>query len=181
MYTIEENVIRFVFKAFQGLKRKKEDIDMVYHSIMVGTMLKNANCNMDTVCIGYLHDVIEDTECDYEELCDNFGKKLADSVMNLTEDKAISEYKERKVNFVNRLKTLDEDLLIVEVADKLHNLLSDYSTFQIRGRQCLATEADSYDNMKWFYLTLKELFNARLQSNELLDRYNEITKLYFEG
>ena len=39
MYTKEEDVIHFVFMAFKGMKRKKEDIDLSFHSIMVGNML----------------------------------------------------------------------------------------------------------------------------------------------
>ena len=41
MYTKEEEIIHYIFKAFKGLKRKKEDIELCFHSIMVGNMLKN--------------------------------------------------------------------------------------------------------------------------------------------
>ena len=180
MFTLEENIIRFVFKAFHGLKRKKEDIDMVYHSIMVGTMLKNANCDSGIVYIGYLHDVIEDTKYTYDDILEKFGKEIADGVASLSEDKNIKDYKTRKLKFLNKLKNLDNELLMVEVADKLQNLLSDYDAFQTHGKECLTTEADNYDNMKWFYLSLKQLFNDRLGDCELLNRYNNIIKLYFE-
>ena len=39
MYELEEEIIHFVFKAFDGLKRKKEAIDLSFHSILVGNML----------------------------------------------------------------------------------------------------------------------------------------------
>lgn len=40
MYNQEEKIIHFVFLAFDGLRRKKENIALSFHSIMVGTMLK---------------------------------------------------------------------------------------------------------------------------------------------
>ncbi len=180
MYNLEEKIIRFVFMAFDGKRRKKEDIDMAYHSIMVGSMLKSAGCPENIVNIGYLHDVVEDTSYGYEDILKKFGKKLADGVLALSEDKSIIDYRARKKDFLDRLQLLDNDLLMVELADKLHNLLSDYEKFEVDGVDVLITEADDYESMKWFYLSLKQLFNDRLKSCKLLDRYNEITKLYFE-
>ena len=48
-YTLEEEIIHFVFLAFYGLKRNKEDVDLSFHSIMVGIMLKNIGCSEDIV------------------------------------------------------------------------------------------------------------------------------------
>ena len=36
MYSKLEEIIHFVFKAFEGKKRIKEDIDLAFHSISVG-------------------------------------------------------------------------------------------------------------------------------------------------
>lgn len=49
-----------------------------------------------------------------------------------------------------------------------------------KGKEYLVTEANNFEELKWFYLELKELFNDRISSNELLDRYNEIVEEYFE-
>ena len=49
MYKLEEEIIHFVFLAFNGMKRKKENIDLSFHSIMVGIMLKNIGCDEKTV------------------------------------------------------------------------------------------------------------------------------------
>ena len=68
MYELEEDIIHFVFMAFNNLKRAKEDISLAFHSIMVGNMLKNLGCDEEIVYIGYLHDIIEDTKYTYEDL-----------------------------------------------------------------------------------------------------------------
>lgn len=104
MYTFEEDILHFIFLAFKGLKRKKEDIDLVFHSVMVGNMLKNIGCSENIFYTGYLHDIIEDTKYSYEDLKERYGKELADNVQKLSENTKILNYKERKEEFINRLK-----------------------------------------------------------------------------
>ena len=70
---------------------------------------------------------------------------------------------------------------MVEIADKLQNLISDYEQYKIRGKEFLVTEANNYDELKWYYLELKELFNKRINNNHLLERYNQIVYEYFES
>ena len=179
MFTKEEDVIHFIFKAFHDQKRVKEDIEAVYHSIMVGTMLKEEKCDHDTVLIGYLHDVIEDTEYDYEYLKNHYGKNIADGVLMVSDDKSIKNYHDRKVKFFEKIKNCPSNILMVELADKLHNLLSDYELFKKNGKDILNTEASNYEELKWFYLEFKKLFNGKLNC-KMLDRYNEIINIYFE-
>ena len=179
MYQTEEEIIHFVFKAFDGKRRKKEDIALAFHSIMVGNMLKNLGCDDEIVYIGYLHDIIEDTKCTYDEILEKYGKRIADGIAALSEDKTIKSYKERKENFLNSLSKIDDDLLVVEVADKLQNLISDYDLYLKAGKESLITEANNFANLKWYYLSLQKIFNERLDSNALLDRYNEIVNIYF--
>lgn len=179
MFTKEEDVIHFIFKAFHNQQRVKEDIETVYHSIMVGTMLKNEGCSLETVLIGYLHDVIEDTNYDYEYLKEHYGKDIADGVLMVSEDKSIKDYKDRKSDFFNKLKQARNEILMVELADKLQNLLSDYNLYLEKGKESLNTEAKNYEEVKWYYLEFEKLFNARLSCN-MLERYNDIVKVYFK-
>lgn len=181
MYELEEDIIHFVFLAFDGRRRKKENIDLVFHSIMVGNMLKNIGCAEETVYIGYLHDVIEDTIYTYEDLLKKYGKEIADGVLNLSENKSIEEYVDRKKEFLKRLELADDNIIIIEIADKLQNLISDYSQYKIQGKEFLVTEANNYEELKWYYLELKKLFNSRIKNNRLLERFNQVVYEYFEG
>ena len=180
MYTKEEQAIRFVIKAFEGKKRIKEDIDLSFHSISVGFMLKNIGCNEETILSGLLHDILEDTNYDYEYIKDNYGKSIADNVLSLSEDKNIKDWKTRKIKFIENLKEKEENVIIVEIADKLHNLLSDYELYKQNGKSALATLNTTYEMNKWYYLEMKKLFNSKVKENDLLKRYNEICRLYFE-
>lgn len=179
MYTFEEDILHFIFIAFKGLKRKKEDIDLVFHSVMVGNMLKNIGCSENIVYTGYLHDIIEDTKYSYEDLKERYGKELAVNVQKLSENTKILNYKERKEEFINRLKNYNNNLILVELADKLQNLVSDYSLFLSLGKDALPSEAKTYEEIKWFYTEFKKIFNEKLEENSLLERYNNIYEKYF--
>ena len=146
---------------------------------MVWNMLKNAGCNEDTVCIGYLHDIIEDTKYTYNDILKRYGKKIADAVMSLSDDKSISDYIKRKSAFIQSLKNVDDNILTVELADKLQNLISDYNIYLKFGKESLATEFDNYNQLKWYHSELKKLFNSRKLNSELLERYNQIYEEYF--
>lgn len=180
MYTNEEKAIKLVIKAFENKKRIKEDINLSVHSITVGHMLKNIGCDEETVVSGLLHDIIEDTEYDYNYLKDNFSKKIADNVLAVSEDMTITDWKKRKEVFINNLCNQNENIILIELADKLHNLIFDYDLWLINGNDALATLNTSYEDNKWYYLEMKRIFNSKLNNNELLIRYNEICDLYFK-
>lgn len=181
MYELEEEIIHFVFLAFDGKKRKKENIALAMHSIMVGNMLKNIGCDNETVYIGYLHDIIEDTEYTYNDLLEKYGVDIADGVLKLSENKSIDSYVERKKEFIKQLEQSGDNIIIVEIADKLQNLISDYEQYKLNGKNFLVTEANTYNETKWYYLELKKVFNGRIKYNQLLERYNQIVYEYFES
>ena len=179
MYSNEEKAIRFVIKAFENKRRIKEDIDMSFHSITVGFMLKNIGCNETIVISGLLHDIIEDTEYDYDYIKKAFGKEIADNVLAVSEDKTILDWKKRKDIFLKNINDKDENLILIELADKLHNLISDYDLYKIKGNEALSTLSTTYEMNKWFYLEFRKIFNERINNNTLLERYNDICDLYF--
>lgn len=179
MYTMEEEAIRLVVKAFENQKRLKEDINLSFHSISVGFMLKDIGCSNDVVVSGLLHDIIEDTSFDYNYIESNFGKVIADNVLAVSEDKTIEDWKDRKVKFMDNLNKQSADVIMIELADKLHNLISDYDLWKIKGEEALSTLKSTYSDNKWYYKEMGKIFNENLTDNKLLDRYNEIIEIYF--
>lgn len=181
MYTIEEEAIHFVFKAFNDMKRKKEDIALAFHSISVATMLLNENYDKEIVLTGLLHDIIEDSEYTYDDIKEKFGETIANNVVMLSENQTIEGFEERKNEFIERLTKVPDYIIIVELADKLQNLLSDYELFKKEGKKALATNSTTYEMSKWFYLEMLKLFESRIkEENNLLNRYKEIINIYFK-
>ena len=181
MYSNEEKAIRLVVKAFENKKRIKEDINLAVHSITVGYMLKDIGCNEEVVISGFLHDLIEDTEYSYEYIKENFGEDIANNVLIVSENTLVDDWVERKKEFLKRIEEASRDILLIELADKLHNLLFDYELYVEKGKEALATLNTTYEMNKWYYIEMAKIFNDRLdKENKLLIRYNNICKIYFE-
>ena len=77
--------------------------------------------DVDTLAAGLLHDTIEDTATDYDEIAERFGRRVADFVAALTKDKRLPEEKREKTYF-SLLARAPLPVRFCKVADSLHNL-----------------------------------------------------------
>jgi guanosine-3',5'-bis(diphosphate) 3'-pyrophosphohydrolase len=68
-----------------------------------------------------LHDTVEDTETTYTELADHFGKKVADVVMEVTDDKSLAKA-DRKRAQIEHAPHMSKRAALVKLADKICNL-----------------------------------------------------------
>ncbi|MFT5168236.1 MAG: (p)ppGpp synthase/HD superfamily hydrolase [Saprospiraceae bacterium] len=71
-----------------------------------------------------LHDTIEDTTTDYNELKTEFGEQIATAVQALTKDEKLPSKRERMVDSLNRINQLDNEVGLVKLADRIINLQS---------------------------------------------------------
>jgi guanosine-3',5'-bis(diphosphate) 3'-pyrophosphohydrolase len=73
-----------------------------------------------------LHDVVEDTEMEIEDIERPFGKKIAQIIDGLTKISGVFDYgtSEQAENFRKMLLTLSDDVrvILVKLADRLHNM-----------------------------------------------------------
>ena len=68
-----------------------------------------------------LHDTLEDTATDYDEIAALFGKRVADDVVVLTKNVTLPK-KDREEDYVQRLSTASESVMIAKMADLYDNL-----------------------------------------------------------
>lgn len=95
----------------RGQTRRSGD-PYITHPIAVATILAELGSDHELVCAALLHDVLEDTACTRAELAAEFGEPI---VALLTDLRALEES--------GRLETCtDERVLILKLADRLHNL-----------------------------------------------------------
>jgi|SRR6185295_15759898 len=77
--------------------------------------------DVDTLAAGLLHDTIEDTATDYDEVAERFGSRVADYVACLTKDKRLPEAKRERTYFA-QLARAPLPVRFCKVADSLHNV-----------------------------------------------------------
>jgi myo-inositol-1(or 4)-monophosphatase len=180
MYNAIEEAIHFMVLAFRGQRRKNENIDKSFHSMSVGMMIRNVTETEDVIVAAILHDIINDTEYGYEEIEEKFGTLVADIVMDLSEDHSRTKWLDRKKDFVERMReNADINVINIMVADKLHNLLSDYELFQKMGDKVWKFSKGTKEENSWLYKECYYIAKKKGASEWLLGRYKKVLLEYF--
>ncbi len=116
---------RFAEKAHEGQYRKSGE-DYFIHPEEVAFILADYNMDVDTLCGGLLHDVVEDTEIGLEVIEKEFNKDIAELVDGVTKLKMLN-FKSKKENQGENLRKMiiamarDIRVVIIKLADRLHN------------------------------------------------------------
>ncbi|MBQ3425684.1 MAG: bifunctional (p)ppGpp synthetase/guanosine-3',5'-bis(diphosphate) 3'-pyrophosphohydrolase [Clostridia bacterium] len=117
---------RFAKSLHEGQKRKSGD-PYIIHPVEVAYIA--AQLSLDTTAISacLLHDVVEDTECTYDDVVSLFGRSVAELVDGVTKLKQI-KYTTREEQQVENLRKMffamskDIRVVIIKLIDRLHNM-----------------------------------------------------------
>ena len=116
----------FALKAHENQKRESGDPYLI-HPVAVADILSDLKLDTATITTGLLHDTIEDTNATYKTVKKEFGKEVADLVEGVTkisqlEGKAISNSKAENFRKLILATSKDIRVLLVKLADRLHNM-----------------------------------------------------------
>jgi (p)ppGpp synthase/HD superfamily hydrolase len=113
----------FAARAHQHQKRRDGKTPYVSHVFRVAMTVRHVFGCDDAVCLvaALLHDTIEDTGTDFDEIAENFGHDVAACVAALTKNMALPE-KEREAEYDRRLAAADWRARLVKLADQFDNL-----------------------------------------------------------
>jgi (p)ppGpp synthase/HD superfamily hydrolase len=113
----------FAARAHRHHTRRDGETPYFSHPVRVALSLSVVfGCDdPEAIAIALLHDTIEDTTTDYEDLADAFGTVVADGVAALTKDAALPE-SERESHAEARLRAGDWRATLVRLGDQLDNL-----------------------------------------------------------
>lgn len=139
----------FATTAHAGQLRKCSHDPYITHPIRVAKTLEKSGLSDEVIAAGFLHDVVEDTPIEIEEVRCTFGGKVADLVAAHTEDKSKS-WKERKQHTIDTVKTADKEVKYLIVADKLDNLSSVESSMDKFGDAVWNNFNAGYEEQKWY-------------------------------
>jgi len=97
------------------------------HPYNVTMILANLNMDEATIAAGLLHDVLEDTIIEYDELKEEFGEEIANLVDGVTKLSKV-KYKTKEERQAESLRKMviamskDIRVIIIKLADRLHNI-----------------------------------------------------------
>ena len=95
----------------------------INHPIALADVLVNEAgvTDVEVLCAALLHDTIEDTRTTPEELAREFGRQIADIVIELTDNKMLGK-RTRKRMQIAHAATASRQAKLVKLADKICNL-----------------------------------------------------------
>jgi (p)ppGpp synthase/HD superfamily hydrolase len=120
-----EKAMIFAQAAHAGQIRKFSKLPYFLHLQSVANMVQCFETAPEMVTIAYLHDTLEDTDVEFEDLAKEFGLYIANGVQALTnEEKSFGTRAQRKAADNARLSFINGQLQSIKLADILDNVPS---------------------------------------------------------
>ena len=134
----------FAVKAHSNQKRASGDPYSV-HPIEVANILTDLKLDSATITTGLLHDTIEDTFATYDTIKGEFGTEVADLVDGVTKISALentASSNSKAENFRKLILATSKDIrvLLVKIADRLHNMRTIKAIKSTEKKQRIAQE-----------------------------------------
>lgn len=119
----EKSCLLYASLAHKGQVRKFSGLPYINHPIEVAEIIRKSHpLEKDVFCAALLHDTIEDTEATYQDIVENFGKTIADIVLEVTDEK--TDKRTAKQKQIDSGPHKSRGAKLVKLADKLHNCSS---------------------------------------------------------
>ncbi len=169
----EQKAVKFSVLAHQGQLRKGKSIAYVSHPLTVGIILARMGCSEELVIAGILHDVIEDTDYEKEDIEREFGKKVADLVSGVSEGNKKDSWTERKNKTLEKLKNSSEEVVKLKAADLLANMTDLCDDLKSEGGRAFTIfSVDSSKKIAGFQ-KLIQVIKMRLNQDPIIEKLEE--------
>jgi len=116
------DAFEFAVDAHEGEERKGDGAPFIVHPVAVAALLDAEGYDDAVLAAALLHDVVENTDHELDELVERFGVGVAELVAAMTEDESIEDYEQRKDAHREQIAAAGERAAAIYVADKLSNL-----------------------------------------------------------
>ena len=114
--------LRFARRVHLGQHRKQTGEQFVEHPIAVADLLTEAGFDGPMISAAYLHDVVEKTDVELDELRERFGPEVAGLVDCLSEDPNLDRYGARKRALRRAILESGGDSVVIYAADRVANM-----------------------------------------------------------
>ena len=142
---LDRDLVRRAFevseRAHAGQTRRSGE-EFIHHPLGVARICAELHLDEQTIAAALLHDVIEDTGSELEEIRTEFGQEIAQLVEGVTKLTRISFQSREQAEAENYRKMIvamarDVRVILIKLADRLHNM----RTIEYLGRQKQAQKA----------------------------------------
>ena len=158
---ITRRALEFAAEHHAGQRRDADRAPFILHPLEVAQLLRGRDYPDEVVAAGVLHDVLEDTDADFDDLKQRFGERVATLVCAVTEPPGGGDYAARKARLRDVVARADEEAAAVYAADKITRA-RELRLELVRGAR--GVDPDKLDHYWWSL----ELLEDRLGSHPLV-------------
>jgi GTP diphosphokinase / guanosine-3',5'-bis(diphosphate) 3'-diphosphatase len=130
---LKDNDAKIIKKAFNTSLRAHKEMrrrsgePYIFHPLAVAQIaVEEIGLGTTSVVAALLHDVVEDTEVEIEDIEKDFGPKVAKIIDGLTKISGVFDHgsSQQAENFRKMILTLSDDVrvILIKLADRLHNM-----------------------------------------------------------
>ena len=127
MGDILNKAVAFAVKAHEGQFRKGTQLPYILHPMEAAAIVGSMTEDDELLAAAVLHDVVEDTAYTVEDICAQFGPRVAQLVAGESENKREglpeeATWKLRKQETLDHLKNAPLNVQMIALGDKLSNM-----------------------------------------------------------
>lgn len=172
-----DDAFLFAAEKHAAQTRKRTDVPYISHLMSVAALVLEAGGDEDQAIAALLHDVVEDCggEPMLEEVRGRFGDRVAKIVQGCTDAYAVPKppWKQRKLDYLELLRSADDDIRLVSAADKLHNVRTILTDYRREGDSVWDRFSGRRDGTLWYYRAVLEVLRAG-RPNRLVDELQRV-------
>ena len=161
---LTRDALAFARDRHEGQRRNAGGGPFVMHPVEVAGLLRDAGYPDHVVAAGMLHEVLEDTGVEKDELQRRFGADVAELVDSLSEDPAIGDKQERRAALRRQVADAGSPAAAVFAADKISK------TRELRLKACRGELGEEERVKLEHYDESLEMVEAVMPGHELVER-----------
>ena len=159
--------------------RKGSGVPYISHLLSVAALVLEDGGNEDEAIAALLHDAIEDQGGDKtrQEIQQKFGQKVVSIVNGCTDAEVIPKppWRERKQQYIERMRDASPEVRRVSMADKVHNARSILADYYRGDTEIWSRFKGGKEGTLWYFRSLIEV-NRQAGSNFLIEECDRVVK-----
>jgi len=158
-----DKAAKFAVDAHAGTERRGKGFPYILHPMEAAQIVSTITSDPELLAAAILHDTVEDTGVTFEQICENFGERVARLVRSETSLETGSNgeqlsWRERKQTSINLVKNSSFDAKIVSLGDKLSNIRTIAGDYAVVGDELWSRfhAPNGKQDLAWYYSNLAE-------------------------
>lgn len=182
LFPLIKKAIYFAAEKHDKQYRKGTRVPYITHPMYVAFEIQKYTKNKQVIVATILHDVLEDCPgVSLSLLQKEFGKDVAKLVneVSFLKNKKYKNWKEKKQAYLEKIKHVSKDALIIIAVDKMHNMQAYFDALKKKDESALARDFNGIPaDYRWYYEEIGNILTSFLGKHAVVKDYLKIWRSY---